>query len=340
MPQSMLETKKNTSTKAKRKRTKTWPTQKPPGNFIKYLDQQIVNFRHQPEKYKTREFKQLKILLVNIYFEKDLTHNFFASLSPHNSSLLNMLVPKIFKINRLRMKLVREVINTIHHKTNNLKPEQKLKLVYRQVFRNMYREFMRHFSKFNPTDLGGDQAAITDCSKKSFYYWLFQDSVRQGKVSLDVVMDVVCNNSWQNKRASKGDWRKIKMEALKQMSAPLRYLISTDLQCKKKILSHFDDPSKKGFIYLAKVKIQNQLVKKFNHWKEILQESKYNFKVFRKKMRDETKNSGTLFPWTLGTVKRAIEFCKEDLEDKYSELHRKFNKMMQVTYSSVEVPEK
>lgn len=321
----------------KGKKMKECPVQKVTMNITKYLDQEIIKCRFQREKYKIKEFKQLKILLVNIYFEKELTEDFFASMSPHNLALLNTVIPKIFKINRPRMKLTREVLNSIHSKPNNLKPEQKLKLVYRQVFRNLYKDFMKHYSKFNAEQLGIDSSAVTDCPKKSFYFWLFQESVRRGHVSLDVVMDVVCNNSWQNKRPSRGDWRRIKMEALKQMSAPLRYLISKDSRCKAKILGHFDDTSRKGFPFLASLKIQNQLIKKFNTWKQMLQESNNNFKLFRKKLRIEAKNSNTLYPWTLGMVKRAVQFCKEDLEDRDLELKRKFEKMMEVTYPAARV---
>jgi hypothetical protein len=291
------------------------------------------------KKYSEEDLKQLFTFLERqLYLTEIEDKDELDNLGSENMMLLSLLLKKLYKENISATELTYEKFKELRASKSTKRNEEKNKIVYKQAlnyfeqeFKTLYPSLMIQYRNSFPN--------VFRHKKSSFYFWLLKKTILTKPEMKDIVMDILHGKS-KIKNGQIGrhqNWcsnKNKKPKAITKISLSIKHLIRSDPDCKTKFLRLMRCEDNNDFIESFKKDISHKLNGKENFWLNHLKNINFSFEKFIKFFEEIVDSKQYKSPWTIKSIKEAIEHCINELDnDPKGKLKREFDLIKQRHYS-------
>jgi hypothetical protein len=293
---------------------------------------------HNDQRYSEQELKNLFTFLKRQLFLNQVDDEIeFDFLGPNNITILCLFLRKMYKKKTIT-KLTYENFKDLRSLKIEKRREEKNKKIYKEVLKSCEKEFKVLFNNLKK-QYKDAFPKIFRSRRCSFYFWLLKKTILANSEMKDIVMDIFCGKS----KIFKGpierfqNWSSYKNtepKAITNISSSIKYLIRNDSDCKQKFISLMNNENNNGLISSFHNDIEKKLNIKFKYSLNHLKIFNYSFKKFVKFLKEKIDSSKYKTPWTIKTIKEAIDSNIYELEnDPRDRLKREFERIKKRHYS-------
>ena len=269
--------------------------------------------------YSESELDSLFGFMAALFLDRPDLENVFSAVSRKNRVLLGLLLGKKLPDPKKPIELgaLGDFRELLEQRKRQMRNEEKLKMVYKHTLKVLKKRFEYRSTEFVQDKYKHPHLRRFLRSKNStFYLYLFEETIRQADIDADLVMDILFETV-SAKRSSipeTGNWaRGNKRNAMKKISASMRYLIKSDRFARRKILDFIDYDDADGLVRYMEEVISSKLAAKKKAFSKILEKSDFDFDTFKAQFEAEVNAKSFKFPRTINEVKAAIDLCRDEL---------------------------
>ena len=308
-----------------------------------------------PMVYNFQNFKTHNKIHLNKILQVFLS---YLSLDPLSKDLYDSL-------NLQEELIIAIIITKIHKKTafNNFTLRQLRKLQSEGVTKRNEEHFKCVYKPFNKYYLGLFKLRTTDNSerlcrqykeqgfdidisllhdkRREFFLTKFKELVFQAEApSLDLIMDICQDLVIISKDKAKSkivleseNWRTLeKAKAMKKVSGAYRYLVASTRPFRKEFMKFTNTDSNNGLFKIHKDLILKKLSSKMEKWLEEYTRLERSDDAFIQYITQLVENDKFKFPWSMISIKKAVDKCIIDLDCE--QISKEFAFVKRIHYSS------
>ena len=307
---------------------------------IESLKKLTLEKNDQQKKYNESDLNKLFTFLQDqVFFQNTPDESQFEDLGKENILILSKLMKKIKKCNIPKELTYNQFVLLCKKKTPK-RNEEKIKFIYKQALKKLYKQFEKKFIYFKNTNK--PYKRIFKSKKSAFFFWLLEDTIKKETLHIDLVMDILFekfNVRKLQKIEKKDNWffsNQTKKKEIKKISRSIRYLIKQDSKCSLTFLKYLKcDKGQNGLLLDMKASIKQKLDKKQIAWKTELEKFDYDFEKFFDFVQKKISCNQFKTPWIVSDIKSSMMHCVKELENKREKkLKQEFDSIYRVHYSN------
>lgn len=301
----------------------------------------LGNGGSQNEEYTYEDLENLYECFSAYYLNAPLLKYHFNQLNQNNKILFCLNLKRIFKLDKMPNPLMdfKAFKRNFMTKKTKKRNEEKVKMVYKQLFKILETKFNYECTSFLRNHLQPKYEEFLKTKRSSFYLFLFKETIEREEIAADLVMDILYEKIKSNslKMNKDNNWaRTKKVNAMTKFSKAIRFLIQQDEKARKLVLSFMNCGNNSPIMWEFRKTIGEKLEKKKLQWKNTLKRNNFNFESFRNDLEKKMDGKKYKFPWRMEEIEESISFCKEEQENlDGTDLKVEFDKIQSKHYSEI-----
>ena len=324
-------------------------TNKPRNLKRKAKDPKAPQISNKSSK-KSIDFTKIEIVLISLFMGDQSWVNVYKTLNRFELQHIWMVVWKTYKVKSNRQDPSIRQLQQLQKKVQFKRKEE----IYKRVYKPFIKHYLQIFKRrtINPrielrqvledNNIHLDEEAYSH-PRRAFFIEMFMELIeRKIGLNIDLIMDI-CeelalpskkkdNNklplteteNWRSQRASK-------VPAMKKISGGFRYLLSRTTSLKASFERYISKTATCGLLAEHHGQIRDKIDKKMSFWVEKYREMNYDDVRFLDSLKIEVDNARFKFPWSVVTMKAAIDCCLKNL--KSPKILKEFEEVREMHYT-------
>ena len=319
------------------------------------------NLKRKPQKPKTFkisnkssknsiDFTKIESVLLGLFLGDESWVNIYETLNRYELQHIWMVVWKTYKVKSNKQDPSIRQLLKLQKKVQFKRQEE--------IFKRVYKPFLKHYLKIfkrrkidprielgkllreNKIDLREDYYSNP---RRAFFMEKFMELIERGiGLNIDLIMDICEELALPLRKIDKGreplteteNWRSkdvVKVAAMKKISGGFRYLVSRTTDFRASFEKYIGKTAERGLLASHRKQIRRKLETKISFWEEKYQKLACDDVRFLCSLKLELENNKFKFPWSVATMKGAVDCCLGNL--KSPKILKEFEEVRELHYT-------